>query len=89
MHSSRQAEGREWSGGGGSGVEGRGGKGRAGQGRAGCPTASVDFHGLGFNPAQHARGTGSRLVSSMSITNLLRLRIKGNKKAKGHIIGNF
>ena len=33
MHSSRQAEGREWSGGDGSGVEGRGGKGRTGQGR--------------------------------------------------------
>ena len=33
MHSSRQAEGREWSEGDGSGVEGRGGKGRAGQGR--------------------------------------------------------
>ena len=33
MHSSRHAEGREWSGGDGSGVEGRGGKGRAGQGR--------------------------------------------------------
>ena len=35
MHSSRQAEGREWSGGDGSGVEWRGreGEGRAGQGR--------------------------------------------------------
>ena len=32
---SRQAEGREWSGGDRSGVEGRGVKGRAGQGRAG------------------------------------------------------
>ena len=32
---SRQAEGREWSGGDRSGVEGRGGKGRGGQGRAG------------------------------------------------------
>ena len=31
--SSRQAEGREWSGGGGSGVEGREGEGRTGQGR--------------------------------------------------------
>ena len=35
MDSSRQAEGREWSGGDGSGREWRGGKGRAGQGRAG------------------------------------------------------
>ena len=33
MHSSRQAEGREWSGGDGRGVEGRGGEGRGGQGR--------------------------------------------------------
>ena len=33
MHSSRQAEGREWRGRDWSGVEGRGGKGRAGQGR--------------------------------------------------------
>ena len=32
MHSSRQAEGSEWSGGDGSGVEGMEGEGRAGQG---------------------------------------------------------
>ena len=35
MHSSRQAEGREWSGGDGSGVEWRGWEGMGGQGRAG------------------------------------------------------
>ena len=35
MHSSRQAEGREWSGGDGSGVEWMGGEGREGESRAG------------------------------------------------------
>ena len=70
MDSSRQAEGREWSGGDGSGVEwsgveGMGGKGRAGQGRAGqgrVPDCLGGLSRVGISSAQHARGTGSRLV---------------------------
>ena len=58
MNSSRQAEGREWSGWDGSGGEGRGGQ--------GARLLRWTFTGLqGFHPAQHARGTGSRLVTTI------------------------
>ena len=50
-----EGTGVEW-----SGVEGMGGKGRAGQGRV--PDCLGGLSRVGISSAQHARGTGSRLV---------------------------